>query len=163
MHVHRSNGFTLIELMIVVAVIGLLAAIALPTYSDYSIRAKVTEGMEIASAYKVGITEAFQASGARSMACSDATSCQALGISYIASNKNVSRIETNSKGQILISYPASVVPAGRDVLALSPVQAGMSTVLDLSDAANNGLRVDWMCGGVAESTVEKKFLPVSCR
>ena len=58
-----QQGFTLIELMIVVAIIGILAAIAIPAYQDYTIRAQVTEGMNLASAVKANVSETFAQTG----------------------------------------------------------------------------------------------------
>src|SRR5688572_6240029 len=88
-----QKGFTLIELMIVVAIIGILAAVALPAYQDYTIRAKVTEGLTLASAYKTAVSDTFASGGPPKMtACTDAATCQAMGISYLSDNKNVSGI-----------------------------------------------------------------------
>jgi type IV pilus assembly protein PilA len=56
---HMQKGFTLIELMIVVAIIGILAAIAIPAYQDYTVRSKVTEGLNIASSAKVSVSEGY--------------------------------------------------------------------------------------------------------
>ena len=64
-----QKGFTLIELMIVVAIIGILAAIAIPAYQDYTIRAQVTEGLNLAAAAKVAVAEGFQSSDIAGVIC----------------------------------------------------------------------------------------------
>jgi type IV pilus assembly protein PilA len=95
-----QKGFTLIELMIVVAIIGILAAIAIPAYQDYTIRAQVTEGLNLASSAKAAIAESFQSNGTW-----PATNAAAgLDIAGNIRGKYVTSIAVGAGGQILITY-----------------------------------------------------------
>ena len=165
-----QQGFTLIELMIVVAIIGILAAVALPAYQDYTIRAKVTEGLTLASAYKVAIADTFASGGPSAIKahpCTDDASCQALGTTYITGNKNVDSITTDATGVITIAYTTAVVPADNSQLSLVPqtnAAAGAAVKdLDLGDDASAGTAFQWACRPAKAKAIANRFLPANCR
>ncbi|WPC31884.1 pilin [Acinetobacter towneri] len=160
-----QKGFTLIELMIVVAIIGILAAVALPAYQDYTIRAKVTEGLSLASSYKTAIAETHASRGPTGMtACTNAATCQAMGITYVSNNKNVSSITSAATGIITINYTTAVVPAANNKLLLVPqTNAATPADLALNAATSAGTQFQWACRPDTRGGIEKKYVPANCR
>lgn len=170
-----QKGFTLIELMIVVAIIGILAAIAIPAYQDYTVRSQVTEGLNLAADYKTGVAEFFASTGTWPK--------NEQGIVGANAGAKAGRYVSNvvvTNGTVQVTY-------GQDANA-----AIKTNRLDIQPFVNNNLDVAWACGnanapagtnsditvvasgctdttnGVCASdalatTVQDKYMPSNCR
>jgi type IV pilus assembly protein PilA len=133
----NAQGFTIIELMIVVAIIGILAAIALPAYREYTVRAKVSEMILAASSSKVGLTEAFNVAG---------TLPPDTFVAQTQQSRYVSGITWNGTALVVTATNAEPNIAGA-TLTLTPTPNA------------TGQQLDWTCGG----TIEARFRPTGCK
>lgn len=140
-----QQGFTLIELMIVVAIIGILAAVAVPMYLDYTVRTQVASGLTLASGAKASVTEYFQDQGAFP------TSNNLAGLSAPGNiaGKYVSQVEVTGAGLVQVTFGGADANTKilNAILTMTPTDSGGSVL--------------WACSG--DLTLVDKWLPPACR
>lgn len=138
-----QKGFTLIELMIVVAIIGILAAVAIPAYSDYTVRTKVSEGLSLASGAKTSVSEYVLSTGAFPANNTEAGLVSAASIT----GNNVGQVAVGASGVISITYSGDAA-INNKIVTLTP--------------STNAGSVIWTCAS-ATGQVEPRYLPANCR
>ena len=144
LNVHRQQGFTLIELMIVVAIIGILAAIALPAYQDYTVRSRVTELAVLASSYKATVGENIANAGGNL----GAGTC--AGVTTTLAADNTANVASSACDDLTGVITVTGTPAARDVVL---------TYTPTINATNGN--IEWAC--TVDAAGNNKYVPAECR
>ena len=164
-----QKGFTLIELMIVVAIIGILAAIAIPAYQDYTVRSKITEGLNLASSAKVSVAEGFQSN-------------DMAGVSAAATAWNAGFVATKYVNLLSVDPATGLITVTYDIAHIPQLTSGVKVTLTpyvsgVVLAAGAQGNIDWGCASqtnntltshgdaapIAVGTINPKYVPTECK
>ncbi len=159
MSTRLQQGLTLIELMVVIAVIGILGALALPAYQDYTVRAKVSEMLLAANGCKTAVTETLGAASGADVSVALPKACDSQSTKY------VSAIAVDANGVISVTGNAAALRGdtsdSANTIALTPLQSGTTAVNGTTDG---GKAISaWRCGPASSKPLPAKYLPASCK
>ena len=166
-----QKGFTLIELMIVVAIIGILAAVALPAYQDYTVRARVSEAILAASSCRTTITEVIQtnttASAVAAWGCEVSTGSGTKFVTSVSTTPGAVTTIGATAGRVVVAVAPAVggtVTATTNQLRMAPCSASTQLTFGACTTPAWGTTVNsWICGPDATNPIQAKYLPGSCR
>jgi len=140
-----QQGFTLIELMIVVAIVGILAAIAIPAYQDYTVRAKVSEGLSLVNAAKIAVEDTFQSTGTI-----PTTNTSAGYAGLTTATSYVTSVTIGTSGAITVVFTANTGPMSAQNIVMTPATAAV------------GQPLTWTCV-VGTPATNNRYVPANCR
>jgi len=163
-----QKGFTLIELMIVVAIIGILAAVALPAYQQYTVKARMAEVILAASSCRTTISEAVQSMNGTGRGTANAWGCEAntAGTDDKGPTKMVHSVTTSADGVITVAPHKTALGVTldptKDLVTLTPKIASKAIDVSSADDKDQGKSIaEWTCAGATDAI--KKYLPGSCK